>query len=216
MNTLPWWTLGEPIPSPNTASKEGIVALSENLEVEQLLIAYRRGVFPWYNEYDPVIWWCPDPRFVLFPQELIISKSMQRLLRNKAFEVTYNLDFSSVIRKCAEQNRKGQEGTWIIPEMIDAFEQLHQQGIAISCEVWLDAKMVGGLYGVKIGNMYYGESMYYEVSNASKFGFISLVKKLQNEGVQLIDCQVYTKHLESLGGRYIARVEFLKYVDGII
>lgn len=201
------------MPSPTTASEEGIVALSEYLEVDQLIEAYKRGVFPWYNVYDPVIWWCPDPRFVLFPQELKISKSMQQLLRNNAFGVTFNHDFSSVIRKCAAQNRKGQDGTWITPEMIEAFEQLHLQGMAISCEVWSGDTMVGGLYGVRIGKMYYGESMYYDVSNASKFGFISLVKKLQSEGVLLIDCQVYTKHLESLGSRYIPREEFLHYVE---
>ncbi len=197
------------MPSPSTATKEGIVALSEYLEAEQLIEAYSKGLFAWYNEYEPVIWWCPDPRFVLFPEELKISKSMSQLLRKQSFSVTYNKDFAAVIRKCASQNRKGQEGTWILPEVIEAFEHLHQQGIAISCEVWSDGKLVGGLYGIKMGNLYFGESMFFEVSNASKYGFICLTLKLQEQGIKLIDCQVYTTHLESLGARYISRKSFL-------
>lgn len=198
-------------PPTSQTDATGILAIGGDLSSERLKKAYRHGIFPWFNEDEPIMWWCPDPRFVLFPQDLKVSKSMRKVLRDKIFTVTYNQDFESVMRNCGAINRAGQSGTWINEEMIEAYAQLHKEGLALSVEVWQENELVGGLYGIDLGNIFCGESMFSKVSNASKAGFITLVQeKLQN--YKLIDCQVYTEHLESLGAIEIDREKFLEFL----
>lgn len=200
-------------PSPELATEDGIVAVGGDLSVERLLMAYQKGLFPWYNPDDPILWWSPDPRFVLFPAELKVSKSMRPYFNQKKFELSFDQKFEEVIHACSLQTRKGQEGgTWISEEMIQAYCQLYKMGYAHSVEVWKEGELVGGLYGISLGKCFFGESMFAKVSNASKFGFISLVKKLETLGFDLIDCQQHTRHLESLGARGIPRKEFLNYL----
>lgn len=199
-------------PPADDAGEEGLLALGGDLSVDRLLLAYRSGLFPWFNEDEPPLWWCPDPRCVLFPNELYISKSMKQLLKRKAFTVTCNKAFEEVIRQCGE-TRMDQEGTWITEDIVDAYTELHQLGYAISVEAWNKEELVGGLYGIRLGNLFFGESMFNKESNASKYAFITLVQQLQKEGVVLIDCQVHTPHLESLGARMIPRKEFLQIVS---
>ncbi len=204
----------EPFPDIAYTSEEGLLAVGGSLTQSRLMEAYSKGIFPWYDESQPILWWCPDPRMVLFPQKLKVSKSMKQLLKKEAFKVTYNEAFETVIENCAAIKRKGQLGTWITPEMKQAYTGLHKKGIAQSVEVWQDGKIVGGLYGIYLKNkkVFCGESMFARVSNASKYGFISLVRKLQEKGIELIDCQVHTDHLESLGAEEISRNEFLKFL----
>ncbi|WP_438964193.1 leucyl/phenylalanyl-tRNA--protein transferase [Winogradskyella sp.] len=197
-------------PDVNEASIEGLLAVGGDLSSERLLHAYAHGIFPWYDADDPILWWSPDPRYVLFPDDLKVSKSMKQVLRKKQFKVTYNKAFTEVINNCALAKREGQEGTWITEDMIDAFIKLHELGYAKSVEVWENAELVGGLYGIDLDNkVFCGESMFAKVSNASKAAFITLV---QSNEYQLIDCQLHTKHLESLGAKHISRTEFLKYL----
>lgn len=198
-------------PNPSYASSEGLLAVGGDLSIERLLLAYRSGIFPWFNSDDDLIlWWTPDPRFVLFPEQLKVSKSMAQVFRNKDFTVTVNKNFEAVINECSKAKRSGQPGTWITEEMINAYTKLHHLGYAKSVEVWQDEKLVGGLYGVDLGNgMFCGESMFAKVSNASKVAFISFI---QNTDYRIIDCQVYTNHLESLGAEEIRRDEFLEYL----
>lgn len=195
-------------PSIDLANSEGLLAVGGDLSSERLLLAYRNGIFPWYNEGDPILWWSPNPRMVLFPNELYVSKSMRKLLEKEAFRVTYNTCFGEVIRNCGKIKRLGQEGTWINSEIIQAYQILHEMGIAQSVEVWQNEALVGGLYGVWVGKVFCGESMFSLVSNASKYGFITFVKTFSE--IKLIDCQVYSEHLASLGGREISRTEFMK------
>jgi leucyl/phenylalanyl-tRNA--protein transferase len=190
---------------------DGLLAIGGDLSVDRLLLAYKKGIFPWFDGDIPM-WWSPNPRFVLFPTELRISKSMKVLLKRNAFEVTTNKAFPAVIKACKEKERTDQDGTWITDDVEAAYIELHKQGYAHSVEVWLKDQLAGGLYGVKLGNMFFGESMFSNVSNASKYGFIKYVELLQSQGLVLIDCQVYTEHLESLGARMIDRNEFLKYL----
>jgi leucyl/phenylalanyl-tRNA--protein transferase len=198
-------------PPVEMADEDGLLAIGGDLSRERLLHAYRNGIFPWYeNKY--ILWWCPNPRFVLFPSELKISSSMKQLLKKKPFEFSINQDFNSVISQCKAISRRGQDGTWITEEMRNAYNDLHFAGYAVSAEVRLKGELVGGLYGLRIGKMFFGESMFSRYSNASKYAFISYVRQLISEGVQLIDCQVYTAHLESLGARMIPRTEFLNLV----
>ena len=196
-------------PPVESASEEGIVALGGDLSPERLLLAYKNGIFPWYNEDEPIIWWCPDPRFVLFPGDLKISKSMQTVLRNGSFRFTINRAFSSVIQHCKNITRKDQDGTWINPAVQKAYTVLHELGYAHSAEAWQGGELVGGLYGIRMGNVFFGESMFSKKSNASKFAFIKYVQQLQKEGVVVIDCQVHTDHLESLGAGMIERTQFI-------
>lgn len=200
-------------PDVNKADKDGMLAIGGDLSTERLLLAYRSGIFPWYNEDEPPVWWCPDPRFVLFPNELNVSKSMKQLIKKNLFEFRINTDFPNIIASCKNTYRPGQDGTWISQDVLNAYTQLHQLGYAHSAEAWMDGKLVGGLYGIRMGNIFFGESMFSHVANASKFAFIQYVKKLQEEGVILIDCQVYTAHLESLGARMIARNDFIKMLE---
>ncbi len=204
----------ENFPPVEQANEDGLLAIGGELSVKRLLDAYNHGIFPWYDDSQPVIWWSPDPRMVLFPEKLKVSSSMKQLLKKKEFEVSFDENFEEVISNCAKIKREGQRGTWITQEMIDAYSELHNLGYARSVEVWQGCKLVGGLYGIylKEKKIFCGESMFALVSNASKFGFIKLVEKLKFEGLRLIDCQVYTKHLESLGAEEIPRNEFLKYL----
>ena len=178
-----------------------------------MILAYKNGIFPWYNEGEMIQWWCPNPRFVLFPAELKVSRSMQTVLNNGNFRFTINKAFDKVIAHCKTAKRKDQDGTWIQPEVIDAYTKLHQLGIAISAEAWRDGILVGGLYGVLLGKIFFGESMFSTLSNASKFAFINFVRQLQKQGIALIDCQVYTEHLESLGARMIDRKLFSEILN---
>ncbi len=202
-------------PHPNNAMEDGLLAIGGDLSIERLLLAYRSGIFPWYNDETP-LWWHPNPRFVLFPQELIISKSMKQVIAKKTFEFRSNTDFFQVISNCKNIYRKDQDGTWINNDVIKAYSQLHQLGFAHSAETWQNDKLVGGLYGVKLGKIFFGESMFSLTSNASKFAFISYVQELIKEGVHLIDCQIYTEHLESLGARMIDRTSFIKLLGKYI
>ncbi|WP_339915973.1 leucyl/phenylalanyl-tRNA--protein transferase [Yeosuana marina] len=197
-------------PDVSEASEEGLLAVGGDLSVNRLIEAYSQGIFPWFEGEEPVLWWSPDPRFVLFPEKLKVSKSMKQVLRNCDFEVTVNKDFKTVISECANIKRDGQPGTWITNSMKKAYTQLHELGYAKSVEVWRCNQLVGGLYGVDLGKgVFCGESMFAKESNASKAGFITFV---QNTNYKLIDCQVYTQHLESLGAEDIARDEFLKFL----
>ncbi len=197
-------------PDVSNASDDGLLAVGGDLSENRLLSAYQKGIFPWFEDDNTILWWSPDPRFVLFPKDLKVSKSMKQVLRNSDFEITINKDFDAVIKACAAAKRPGQEDTWITKGMIEAYSKLHQLGYAKSIEVWLDNTLVGGLYGVDLGNgVFCGESMFTKVSNASKVGFITFI---QNTDYKLIDCQVYTNHLDSLGAIDIPRNQFLKYL----
>jgi leucyl/phenylalanyl-tRNA---protein transferase len=200
-------------PPVESVGEEGIVAFGGDLTMERLLLAYRSGIFPWYNEDEPIIWWSPDPRFVLFPGDLKVSKSMQTVLRNGSFRFTVNRAFTQVIQQCRSICRKDQEGTWITAEVQQAYTHLHSLGYAHSAEAWMDGELVGGLYGIRMGNIFFGESMFSKKSNASKFAFINYVQQLKKEGVVLIDCQVHTEHLESLGAVMIRREKFLELLQ---
>lgn len=195
-------------PSPRLANADGILAVGGDLSPERILLAYSLGIFPWYNEGDPILWWSPDPRFVLFPRELKVSKSMRPYFNQGKFQVTLDSQFRNVIEACQGQNRPGQGGTWITPEMLEAYCRLHELGFAHSVEVWQDGQLVGGLYGLSLGKVFFGESMFARVANASKFGFITLVRTLEELGFTLIDCQQETEHLGSLGARSIPREDF--------
>jgi len=194
------------------ADEDGLLAIGGDLSRARLLHAYRNGIFPWY-EHKYILWWCPDPRVVLFPAELKISSSMKQLLKKQAFEFSVNNDFNSVISQCKAVSRRGQNGTWITEEMRNAYNDLHRVGYAHSAEVRLNGDLVGGLYGVRLGKMFYGESMFSLYNNASKYAFIKYVEFLKSDGVELIDCQVYTSHLQSLGARMIPRSRFLNLVE---
>ena len=195
------------------ADDEGIVAIGGDLSIDRLLLGYRNGIFPWYNEDEPIIWWSPNPRFVLFPKEIRITKSMQTTLNNGKFRFTINRDFKQVIKQCKTITRKEQEGTWISEAVQQAYINLHIAGHAYSAEAWYNGELVGGLYGILIGKVFFGESMFSKMSNASKFAFIRFVEHLKNDDVQLIDCQVYTPHLESLGAKMIKRKDFIELLD---
>jgi leucyl/phenylalanyl-tRNA--protein transferase len=192
------------------ADEEGLLAVGGDLSPERLLLAYKSGIFPWFDEDEVILWWSPDPRFVLYPSELKVSKSMKQFMRNCDYEVTVNKDFASVIKECSLAKREGQSGTWITENMIPAYIRLHELGYAKSVEVWNGEQLVGGLYGVDLGNgVFCGESMFAKESNASKTAFITFI---QHTNYKLIDCQVYTSHLESLGAKDISREDFMAFL----
>ena len=197
-------------PSVDLAYENGLVAVGGDLSVERLLLAYKNGIFPWYNEDEPIQWWSLDPRCVLFPSKLKISKSMKQVLQNGRFRFTSNKAFEQVIVACKTVTRKDELGTWINNDIVDAYTKMHQLGYAISGEAWHEGKLVGGLYGIKIGKVFFGESMFSTQSNASKFAFINLIQKLQLQGLELIDCQMKTDHMISLGAEMITRSSFGK------
>lgn len=209
-------------PPVQLAEPDGLLAIGGDLSAERLLLAYRSGIFPWYEGTD-ILWWCPDPRFILLPGELQVSKSMHQLLRRQTFHFTINQAFEAVISQCKTVSRKDQDGTWISDDVKKAYIRLHQLGYAHSAEAWFQGELVGGLYGIRIGRVFFGESMFSKASNASKYAFIRYVHHLKEQDTTLIDCQVYTQHLESLGARMIGREEFLEMLrefaqpdDGIL
>jgi leucyl/phenylalanyl-tRNA--protein transferase len=199
-------------PPVEEAMEDGLLAMGGDVSVDRLLLAYKRGIFPWYDGDIP-LWWCPDPRFVMFPEEMKVSKSMKAVLEKGTFDFSTNMAFQEVIRNCKNLQRKGQDGTWITDELEGSLIELHKLGFAQSAETWLDGELVGGLYGIRMGKIFFGESMFSKQSNASKFAFIRYVDQLKKDGVQLIDCQVYTEHLESLGARMISRNDFKKMLE---
>ena len=197
-------------PPPHMAIREGLLAVGGDLSIDRLVLAYRRGIFPWYAEDDPILWWSPDPRLVLFPRELHVSRSLRRFLNKGRFSFTLDRAFGEVIRGCAAARGANHPGTWIVPEMISAYERLHGAGLAHSVEAWCGDQLAGGLYGVSLGRTYFGESMFTRVSNASKAALVVLVQHLQKAGCELIDCQVTTPHLKQFGAREIPRAQFLR------
>ena len=199
-------------PPAELATPEGIIAIGGDLSPQRLLSAYAGGIFPWFNEDDPILWWSPDPRLVLFPGKLHVSSSMKKLLAQNAFDVTIDTNFEEVIRNCSNP-RKTQKGTWITNDIIRSYTALHEMGYAHSIEVWQDNRLVGGFYGSSLGSCFFGESMFYKVSNASKYGFIVFVRKLFEMGFTVVDCQVPTSHLKSLGAEEITREKFLVFLD---
>ena len=191
---------------------DGLLAVGGDLSVERLTAAYQQGIFPWYSEGQPILWWSPDPRMVLEPKDIKVSRSLSKTIRKQEFKITFDQSFREVITACSESRlEKGriQDETWILDEMIEAYVQLHEQGYAHSVECWQNGKLVGGLYGLAIGKVFFGESMFSRVSDASKIAFVSLAKQLEKWGFKLIDCQVYTSHLESLGASMISRQQFI-------
>ncbi|RKS25973.1 leucyl/phenylalanyl-tRNA--protein transferase [Flavobacterium endophyticum] len=196
-------------PPVNETDEDGILAIGGDLSPERLLLAYKSGIFPWFDEDEPILWWSPEERMVLFPNEFSVSKSMRNILNRGIFKVTFNQNFKEVISNCSSIKRDGQRGTWITDGMIEAYSKLNEMGIAKSVEVWQEDILVGGLYGIDLGHIFCGESMFSKVSNASKVAFISLVKKLKEENYKLLDCQVHNNHLESLGASVIPREDFI-------
>ena len=199
-------------PPVSEADEEGLLAIGGDLSIERILLAYQNGIFPWYDGEIP-LWWSPNPRFVLFPEELKVSKSMKALLKKNTFEFTINKAFKKVITACKQVERKDQEGTWINDDIINSYTKLHHFGFAHSAEVWEENVLVGGLYGIRMGNIFFGESKFSNRSNASKYAFIKFVQHLQEDGVFMIDCQVYTEHLETLGARMIGRQPFIEAIQ---
>jgi leucyl/phenylalanyl-tRNA--protein transferase len=199
-------------PDPRLAESEpnGLLAIGGDLSVTRLSNAYRSGIFPWFSAGEPILWWSPDPRLLLIPEKIHISRSLRKTLRRSDYRITFDEAFNAVIGNCAATPRHHQPGTWIIDEMIDAYVQLHHHGYAHSVEVWHGTKLVGGLYGVAIGSAFYGESMFSLMSNASKIALVALARKLQHDGFHFIDCQMETPHLLSLGAETVPREEFLK------
>lgn len=194
-------------PNPELAEDDGLLAFGGDLSIERLLLAYSNGIFPWYNEDEPIMWWCPNHRFIIRPNEIKISRSMKRIIRKNVFEVTFNNDFEGVISNC-KLMRENNEGTWITNDMKNAYINLFNNGFAVSVETYLDGELVGGLYGVAIGKCYFGESMFSRVSNASKIALITLAEVLKEQNFEFIDCQVYSEHLESMGARMVSFDEF--------
>ena len=214
---MPLYALDESIwfPPVDEALPDGLLAMGGDLSPERLLLAYRQGIFPWYDGDIP-LWWCPNPRFVLIPDELKVSKSMKTLIKKNVFEFHVNKAFGEVIHHCKETKREGQDGTWINENVEAAYTALHKMGFAHSAEAWKDGKLVGGLYGVRLGKVFFGESMFSKESNASKFAFIKYVEQLRADGVLLIDCQIHTEHLESLGAKMIMRQQFIQLLQHIV
>jgi leucyl/phenylalanyl-tRNA--protein transferase len=200
-------------PDLEEADESGLLAIGGDLSLERLKLAYSKGIFPWYEKGMPILWWSPDPRMVLFPDKMIISHSLKQIIKKQHFTVTIDTAFEKVIKNCAQTPRKGEKGTWITREMKNAYIDLHKAGFAHSAEAWLDGKLVGGLYGVAIGKAYFGESMFHHVTNASKVAFFHLVEKLKSWDFKIIDAQVYTNHLESMGGEMIPRSQYIQILE---
>lgn len=199
-------------PDIENTNEDGVLALGGNLSEGRLLEAYANGIFPWYSEGQPIVWYCPNPRMVLFFEKLKISKSLRKILRDQEFTITFNQNFEEVIYNCKSIQRTDNLGTWITDEMEEAYVNLHKKGKAKSIEVWQDKQLVGGLYGIDLGTIFCGESMFSKVSNASKVAFVYLVEKLKSEDYKLLDCQVYNDHLASLGAEEIPRDQFLNFL----
>lgn len=203
-------------PPVSMADPDGLLAVGGDLSTERLLLAYRSGLFPWYNPGEPILWWSPNPRMVLYPDALKVSKSMRQVLRSGKFRISLDTAFAEVINACANTPRNGEYGTWIVPDMIQAYTQLHHLGWAHSVEVWEGDALVGGLYGIGMGKVFCGESMFSKQPNASKAGFVTLVQWLVGQGVHFIDCQTHTPHLESLGGTLIPGSEYMVALEAAL
>ncbi len=212
---FPLFFLGDRLefPPAEASNEDGLLAVGGDLSPERLILAYKNGIFPWFNEDALILWWSPDPRMVLYTEEMKISKSMRKVFRSNQFTLTQNTCFERVLNNCAKVERKGQEGTWITPKMKSAYMELFKRGFAKSYEVWEDEKLVGGLYGVDLGHIFCGESMFSKAPNASKYAFIKMVGQLHEKNYKLIDCQVHTDHLESLGAKGIPRKKFLEVLQ---
>jgi leucyl/phenylalanyl-tRNA--protein transferase len=214
---IPWLERDAPFPPVQSALKDpnGLLAAGADLSSERLLEAYRHGIFPWFSEGDPILWWSPDPRMILFPAELKISRSFGKVLRNRSYETRFDSAFDEVLAGCAAP-RKGAPGTWISGAMIEAYRNLHRLGYAHSVETWIDGELAGGLYGVAVGRVFFGESMFSRSRDASKIALAALVAYLESAGFGLIDCQMHTRHLETLGAREIPRRRFSRLLEELI
>ena len=215
---IPWLRMSDPpdaFPAVSEALEDpdGLLCAGGDLSPERLLAAYRRGIFPWYAEGQPILWWSPDPRMVLFPDELRVTRSLRKSLRNRGYRVTFDGAFADVVSQCADSGLRAFEGTWISPDMHRAYVDLHQMGHAHSVEVWHGEQLVGGLYGLELGHVFFGESMFSAMTDASKVALCHQVGALRERGVELIDCQVASDHLFSLGARLISRSEFLARLE---
>ena len=200
-------------PPTEEAEDDGLLAVGGDLSKERLLAAYRQGIFPWYEVGQPILWWSPNPRLVLFPEELKISRSLRKALRKHEFEIRFDSSFENVIKACADVRTEKGKGTWIIPEMQKAYTELHQEGYAHSVESWLNGELVGGLYGISLGQCFFGESMFSTISDSSKAALVALAEFSKQVGIKIIDCQISTKHLLSLGAREIDRQSFLRKLN---
>jgi leucyl/phenylalanyl-tRNA--protein transferase len=203
-------------PDPSYAEEEGILAIGGDLSVDRLILAYANGIFPWPRKGAPLLWWSPDPRMVMYPDQMKVSKSLKQLIKSNKYTFTYDKDFASVIRHCATIPRAGQDGTWITRDMLKAYLKLHREGFAHSVETWYDGKLVGGLYGVSLGKAFFGESMYFHMRDASKFAFYHLVQVLKHWNFELIDAQQDTEHMRSLGAIIMAREEFMEKLGNAV
>jgi leucyl/phenylalanyl-tRNA--protein transferase len=203
-------------PPVDEASYEGILAVGGDLSTERLLLAYRNGIFPWFNPDEPILWWSPPERMVVVPQLYKVSKSIRNLLNQKKFEITFNQNFEAVIRNCQQIDRKDQDGTWITEDIIESYIKLHEMGFAQSVEVWQNDELVGGLYGVDLSHVFCGESMFSKVPNASKIAFVTLVQHLKDNNYKLLDCQIHNDHLEKLGAFEISRETFIKVLKSVV
>jgi len=212
---MPVYRLSEALVFPpcHYAEPDGLLAVGGDLSPDRILLAYRMGIFPWYSNETPILWWSPDPRLVLFPREIQVSKSLHRVLKKERYRVTFDRSFHGVMEQCGAVRRKEGEGTWIVPEMVEAYCRLHEMGFAHSVESWEGESLAGGLYGVALGNVFFGESMFALKPDASKVAFVHLVNRLRERGYVMIDCQVTTAHLKRFGAREIPRDLFLMYLD---
>jgi leucyl/phenylalanyl-tRNA--protein transferase len=197
-------------PSPRSANEHGVVAYGGDLNPNRIIQAYKQGIFPWFESDDNLLWWSPNPRMILYPEKIKISKSLKSFIKKNTFKVTFNRDFEEVIESCSNIKRLGQKGTWITSGLKESFLYLHEKGLAISVEVWKDSKIVGGLYGLDLGNVFCGESMFSKSSNASKVALVNLSSELKKNNYKFIDCQIPTEHLKSMGGEEVSRDDFLK------
>jgi leucyl/phenylalanyl-tRNA--protein transferase len=213
LNILPLSIYSHSFPNPLYANDEGLLAYGGDLNPNRILKAYMCGIFPWYNKEDPILWWSPNPRFVLFLEDFKVSKSLTKRIASNSYEVKFNHNFKQTMIECSKIPRAGQKGTWIHEDVIDAYTQLHQMGYAHSFETYYEGELIGGGYGLSIGNMFCGESMFAKKSDASKVALYCLVQRLQQNGFKFIDCQIPTPHLESLGAKSITREEFLNFVS---
>ena len=215
---MPVYQLSEDLvfPPPHLASKSGLLAIGGDLSRKRLLLAYSMGIFPWYSAGEPILWWSPDPRLVLYPDEFKVSKSLKKIIKKQAFMVTMDRAFEDVITQCAQVRLENHEGTWIVDDMVQAYCRLHESGYAHSVEAWRDDILAGGLYGVSLGKFFFGESMFTRITNASKVALVALVEYLQARNFVLIDCQIATEHLISFGAREISRARYLKELAGAL
>ncbi len=216
MNILPLSSYSLTFPNPREADDEGLLAYGGDLSVDRVLSAYANGIFPWYNEDDPILWWSPNPRFVLDVDDLHISKSLKKTIKKDIFEIRFDTCFTQVMIECASASRPDQEGTWIQPEMIEVYSELHSLGWAHSFEAFYDGKLVGGGYGIAIGNIFCGESMFSKKSDASKVAFTALVNRLKKNGFKMIDSQIHTPYLESFGAKHISRDNYINKLNNAL